>query len=79
MSLPNSVHLDAAGCTWEYTVEDASQAADDMQAEKLSENIAQGRQAKVEIPFCSCPAWLRLGPQGEDLASWEVPRGFMYD
>ena len=32
-------------------MEDASQAADDTQAEKPGENIAQGRQAKVEIPF----------------------------
>ena len=74
MSTSNSVHLIAAGCTWEYTVEDASQAADDMQAEKLGENMAQGRQAKVDIPF-----WLRLGPQEEDMASWEVPQGFMED
>eukprot|EP00891_Asterochloris_glomerata_P001134 jgi/Astpho2/1134/Aster-x0985 len=38
---------DASGYTWEYTVEDASQAVDDTQAEKLGENIAQGRQAKA--------------------------------
>ena len=60
MWLPNPMHLSAAGCTWEYTVENANQAADDMQAEKLGANIAQGRPAKVEDLLCSCPDWLRL-------------------
>lgn len=56
-------------------MEDASQAVYDTQAEKLGENIAQGRQAKVEIASCSCPDGLRLCPRGEEMGSWELPTG----